>query len=238
VTEGLPPVSRETDTRSHRTAPEPPPEAAAAFGFALSQAEAFAELLCGPAVERGLLGPTEAHRIWDRHLLNCVVVGELIPEGARVDDVGSGAGLPGIVLALARPDLEVTLVEPLLRRATFLGEVVEAMKLDNVNVVRQRAEERARSAPQADVVTARAVAKLDRLGGWCLPLLREGGTLLAMKGETAAAELAASRRALEEAGGRQATVVLCGVGLLEQPTTVVRVVARTAPPRQRAGRRG
>jgi 16S rRNA (guanine527-N7)-methyltransferase len=232
VTGGLP-VSRETAVRP--TAPPPPPEAERAFGPSLPRAVEFADILCGAGVERGLLGPAEPSRIWSRHLLNCVVVQELIPQGSVVDDVGSGAGLPGIVLALARPDLTVTLVEPLLRRAGFLREVVETMKLGNVSVLRQRAEERARSAPGVDVVTARAVARLDRLATWCVPLLRPGGVLLAMKGENAAAELAAAKNAISAVGGRSPELILCGGGLVDPPTSVVRIASagRAATSRRR-----
>ena len=162
------------------------------------------------------------------------MVSELIEPGARVDDVGSGAGLPGIVLGLVRPDLEVTLVEPLLRRTTFLLEVVDELGLPNVRVVRARAEERAREVtsgvqPPADVVTARAVAPLDRLVGWCLPLLRAGGSLLALKGESARVEVDAAGAGLLAAGAARVDVLTVGHGVVDPPTTVVRVL--------RAGRR-
>jgi 16S rRNA (guanine527-N7)-methyltransferase len=175
-------------------------------------------------MERGLLGPHEASRIWDRHLLNCAVVGELLPRAARVVDIGSGAGLPGIVLACARPDLRIDLVEPMGRRVTFLEEAVAALALaGRVSVVRGRAEERAvirRVAPVA-WVTARAVAPLDRLAGWCLPLLKPGGHLLALKGRRGAQELDEHRDAIGRLGGVDQHVVLCGVDLLASPTTVI-----------------
>jgi 16S rRNA (guanine527-N7)-methyltransferase len=212
-------VSRETAS----LAPPPPPVAIEAFGAQLPSAVAFADLLCGPGIVRGLVGPGELERIWPRHLLNCVVIKDLIPAGASVDDVGSGAGLPGIVLAIARPDLDMTLVEPLLRRTTFLREVVEAMELGNVQIARERAQERARTSRNADVVTARAVASLDRLGAWCLPLLRPDGVLLAMKGESAGEDLAAALPALERAGAAEADLIQCGVGVVDPPTTVVRI---------------
>jgi 16S rRNA (guanine527-N7)-methyltransferase len=170
--------------------------------------------------------------VWDRHLLNCAVVSEVVPVGARVIDVGSGAGLPGVVLALARPDLSVVLLEPLARRATFLDEVVAALGLDRTTVVRARAEEcaprRGRRAPLApgDVVTARAVAPLDRLAAWCLPLATEGGCLLALKGGSAAAEAATHRAAVARAGGGEPTIRRCGEKLLALPTTVVEVRRR------------
>jgi 16S rRNA (guanine527-N7)-methyltransferase len=175
-------------------------------------------------VERGLLGPREASRVWERHLLNCAVVGELLPRAARVVDVGSGAGLPGIPLACARPDLRIDLVEPLARRVTFLEEAVAALALaPRVSVVRGRAEERTvvrRVAPVA-WVTARAVAPLDRLAAWCLPLLEPGGRLLALKGRRAAQELNEHRDVIGRLGAVDQHVVLCGVDLLASPSTVV-----------------
>jgi 16S rRNA (guanine527-N7)-methyltransferase len=220
-------------------APAPPASARAVFGPALGAAKRYADLLATTGVERGLIGPREVPRLWSRHLLNCAVVAELIPSGAAVDDIGSGAGLPGIVLALIRPDLEVTLVEPLLRRATFLGEAVAELGLSHVTVVRSRAEERAAAAdvPRADVVTARAVAPLDRLSGWCLPLLRRGGTLLALKGATATDELAAAADAIRRNGGSAGRVVTVGAGLVDPPTTVV-VVERAAAAARAHGRAG
>jgi 16S rRNA (guanine527-N7)-methyltransferase len=225
-------VSRETG------APAPPAAARVLFGDRLGIAAAYAALLAGPGVERGVLGPREVPRLWDRHLLNCAVVADLIDQGAAVDDVGSGAGMPGIVLALLRPDLRVTLVEPLLRRTNFLHDVLDELGLDAVAVDRARASDRARtSGGRADVVTARAVAPLDRLLGWCLPLLRPGGVLLAMKGVTAHRELDAAGPVLERLGGT-AEVVEVGVGIVDPPTSVVRVWAgahaRTNP---RAARR-
>ena len=186
----------------------------------------YAELLATDGVVRGLIGPREVARLWSRHLANCAVLEELVPAGSLVADVGSGAGLPGLPLALVRPDLRVVLVEPLLRRATFLGEAVTALGLDDrVEVVRGRAEEQSLAV---DVVTARAVAPLDRLAGWTLPLARVGGILLALKGDGAADEVAASAAALERLGGGQIEVLTCGAGVVEPPTTVVKVVRLTA----------
>ena len=201
---------------------------ATVFGSALPRAEAYAELLATDGTVRGLIGPREVPRLWDRHLLNSVALTGLIPAGARVVDVGSGAGLPGIPLALARPDLAVTLLEPLARRVAFLDECVSRLELENVTVVRGRAEEGPvrRSLGGADVVTARAVAPLEKLAGWCLPLLRPGGRLLAVKGATAADELAASGLA---------DAVLTEVG--DPPATVV-VVTRGTVPASARGRRG
>jgi len=218
--------------------PAPPPAAAAVFGAALDRAVAYAQILATDGTLRGLLGPREVPRLWDRHLLNSAVVAELLPPGARVVDAGSGAGLPGIPLALARPDLAVTLLEPLARRHAFLAECVERLGLPTVTVVRGRAEEdpARRSLAGADAVTARAVAPLDRLAGWCLPLLRRGGRLLAIKGETAAAELAAARPALTRAGAITAEVVQCGAGTVDPPTTVVVVTRGTVRAVARGGR--
>lgn len=205
------------------------------FGDRLGLAESYAEVLSGTAVEWGLIGPHEVGRLWERHLLNCAVVSELIPEGASVVDVGSGAGLPGVVLAIVRPDLRITLVEPLLRRANFLSHTVEELGLD-VRVVRGRAEDRAVVAEigGADIVTARAVAPLSKLMGWCLPIAVVGGSVLALKGESAAVELDRDRTAVVHAGGGELEVVECGVGVVDVPTRVVKAVRQ--PPRRRKGR--
>ena len=229
---------------SDHRGPAPPPELASAaahcFGDRIDLAVEFARLLTTDGVVRGLIGPREAPRIWARHLLNCAVVADLIEPDARVADVGSGAGLPGIVLAVARSDLSVVLIEPLARRSAFLSEVVESLGLTNTEVVRARAEDcvRTRFDP-ADVVTARAVAPLDRLALWCLPLCIEGGRVLALKGESAIEEVDAHRPAVLRAGGGDPIVRLCGEGLLDPPTTVVEIprVARTTTARSDTGRR-
>jgi 16S rRNA (guanine527-N7)-methyltransferase len=203
------------------------PAARSLFGDRLGLAEAYAELLASDGVIRGLIGPREAPRMWDRHLLNCAVVAELIPSGAVVADVGSGAGLPGIVLAVARPDLSVVLVEPLARRTAFLIEAVSALGLDDqVEVLRARAEDAADGMPTgpADIVTARAVAPLDRLAGWCLPLVAVGGRLLALKGASAADEVAEHHEAVRRLGGGVPEIRMCGTGVIEPPTTVVEIV--------------
>ncbi|MCU7729818.1 16S rRNA (guanine(527)-N(7))-methyltransferase RsmG [Actinoplanes sp. KI2] len=200
--------------------------AARVFGERRELAVAYARLLVTDGVVRGLIGPREAPRIWERHLVNCAVVGEMIPIGASVVDVGSGAGLPGIVLAVARPDLSITLVEPLARRTAFLSEAVIALGLEStVTVVRGRAEDVVDGTPAgADVVTARAVAPLDRLAGWCLPLARTGGRLLALKGSSAAEEVEAHRAVIADLGGGSPVIQLCGSGLIDPPTTVVEIV--------------
>ena len=204
------------------------------FGDRSPLARRFAEHLVTSGVERGLLGPREAPRVWDRHVLNCAVVAELVPDGARVVDVGSGAGLPGIPLALARPDLQIVLVEPLARRVEWLREVIADLGLA-VEVERGRAEEAVvrRRWEGADVVTARAVAPLSRLAGWSLPLLRTGGT--AARGEGGQRRRPRSngtrRRCAGSAAGRP-RIERCGVGVVDPPSTVV-VVERVAPGRGR-----
>ncbi len=215
----------------HPGAPAPPPVAAELFGTRLDLARGYADLLVGPGVERGLLGPREIERIWERHILNSVVVSELIGTGAQVVDIGSGAGLPGLPLAIARPDLTVTLVEPLLRRADFLAEAVEALGLP-VHVVRGRAEEAAvrSQCASADSVVSRAVADLEKLARWGLPLLRPGGRMLAIKGERAAAEVTEYRRQMAALGATAVEVVRCGVGRLDAPTTVVAATRGERPP--------
>lgn len=206
---------------------DPGAAAASVFGPRLDVAVRYAELLRGPGVVRGLIGPREADRLWDRHLLNCAVLGEVVPSGSSVLDVGSGAGLPGLPLAIARPDLTVTLLEPMARRIAFLHETVAGLGLTGVRVVRGRAEDGAvrRTLGRFPVVTARAVAPLGRLAGWCLPLLAPGGQLLALKGSSAEAELAAAGGELQ-AADVQASVLRCGLGVLPTPTTVVRLFPR------------
>ncbi len=194
----------------------------------------YADLLAGPGTERGLIGPREIPRIWDRHILNCAVVADpalgLIPAESVVADVGSGAGLPGLVWALVRPDIKVILVEPLLRRATFLTEAVAELGVaDRVVVVRARAEDLPGRADWAgaDIVTARAVASMDKLVGWTLPLARSGGTLVALKGASAQEEVDAAGPAMAAAGVVEVEVRTVGAGVVNPLTTVV--VARTSP---------
>ncbi|OBB58583.1 16S rRNA (guanine(527)-N(7))-methyltransferase [Mycobacterium sp. 852013-51886_SCH5428379] len=219
-----------------------PAAAAALFNEQLERAERYADFLCTAGVERGLIGPRETDRIWDRHILNSAAVAELVMPGERVVDIGSGAGLPGIPLALARPDVEVLLVEPLLRRSEFLTEIVDALGIE-VRVIRGRAEDPPvrEALGEVDVVTSRAVASLDKLSRWSLPLLKPGGRMLALKGERADAEVDEHRRAMERAGAEDVRVVRCGADYLSPPATVV-VARRRTPARgsgrsQRAGRR-
>lgn len=217
--------------------PGPRGEAAAAvFGPRVDIARSYAELLAGPGVERGLLGPRELGRLWDRHLLNSAVVGELIAPGERVIDIGSGAGLPGIPLAIARPDLEVVLLEPMLRRSEFLLEAVAELGLA-VEVVRGRAEEpwvRERFGAR-DVAVSRAVAPLDKLTKWSMPLLRVDGRMVAIKGERAPEEVEAHRRVMAASGALDVRVVTCGGNYLHPPSTVV-LARRGKRPRQGPGR--
>jgi 16S rRNA (guanine527-N7)-methyltransferase len=200
--------------------PAAPEGAAAVFGERMPLAVRFAEILSDTGVSHGLIGPREVPRLWERHLLNCAVVADAFPQGARLVDVGSGAGLPGVALAIVRPDLEVHLVEPMLRRTDWLSSVVAELGLDTVTVHRGRAEELV-GAVSAPFVTARAVARLDKLARWCVPLLEPGGTLVAMKGRSAAEELAADRPALVRLGLVDAVVSEHGRDLLEEPVLTV-----------------
>jgi len=206
--------------------PAPPDAARELFGSKLPEAKTYAELLAGPAVERGLIGPGEVARIWDRHLINSGLVAGLVPhprqgaEPIELADLGSGAGLPGIVLAMLRPDIAVLLVEPMARRTAFLAECAEELNLGNVRIRRGRAEDLAGQI-QADVVTARAVARLDRLALLADGLARPGGLVLAVKGASAGAELDQARPLLRRMGATDVELVRVGTGVVEQPTTVV-----------------
>nr|WP_299036803.1 16S rRNA (guanine(527)-N(7))-methyltransferase RsmG [uncultured Pseudokineococcus sp.] len=211
------------------------------LGPGLAQARLLVRELAGEGVVRGVIGPREVPRLWTRHVLNCAVVAELVPEGAVVLDVGSGAGLPGLVLAMARPDLELVLVDSALRRVRWLEHAVAAVDEASVGpplrvrVVRARAEELA-GHETADVVTSRAVAPLDRLARWCAPLVSPGGQLLAIKGGSAAAEVEEHAEALRRVGLLEPEVLSCGVGMLDEATTVVR--ARVGHRSAQARRRG
>ncbi|MCG7277947.1 16S rRNA (guanine(527)-N(7))-methyltransferase RsmG [Corynebacterium imitans] len=194
------------------------------FGDRVELAQAYHDSLATVAAERGFIGPKEVDRLWERHILNCAVAAEAFDEGASVADVGSGAGLPGIPLAIARPDLQLTLIEPLLKRSTYLKEVKEQLGLDNVTVVRGRAEEQKRG--QFDAVTSRAVAPLGKLAGWSLPLVRHGGAMVAMKGASVSEELERDEAQIRKAGGVDAEIFQVGEGLLAQPTTLIRIVRK------------
>ncbi|MEY8209771.1 16S rRNA (guanine(527)-N(7))-methyltransferase RsmG [Corynebacterium sp. MNWGS58] len=191
------------------------------FGLRQDLATAYHESLATDATTRGFIGPRETPRLWDRHIYNCAVIGEAIPEGARVIDIGSGAGLPGIPLAIAREDLQVTLLEPLLKRSTYLAEVVDKLALDNVTVVRERAENLGKDAA-FDVVTSRAVAPLAKLARWSLPLCRPGGMMLAMKGASASEEIERDKAAIKRAKGGVPEIITVGAEL-DEPTTLIRV---------------
>ncbi len=205
--------------------PSAPDVAQRVFLDALPTAVTYAELLATEGIVRGLIGPREVPRLWDRHLLNCAVVTDAVEQGASVCDIGSGAGLPGLVMALRRPDLHLTLVEPLLRRTTFLEEAIDALGLDNVVVRRGRAEEIHGSA-QFDVVTSRAVAPLDRLSRWSLPLVRSGGSFLAMKGSAAEGEIATAAKVITKERGQVVGVIELGAGFLDPLVRVVRIRKR------------
>lgn len=238
-------VSRETGARSQADpsqAPSAPDEARRVFRLErLELAERYADWLADAGVVRGLIGPREVPRLWQRHLLNCAVLGEALPEGSTVADIGSGAGLPGLVLAIARPDLSLTLVEPLLRRTIFLEEVAVDLGLDNVAVVRGRADA-LHGRRTFDVVTSRAVAPLGRLLGWSMPLVAPDGAMVAMKGGSAAEEIEAARPVLRELGCAEPEIRLVGADTVAEPTSIVRVAwddpARVSLPSARRGAAG
>ena len=221
-TSALPPQDRK------RMAPASPAGAAQVFGDRLILAEQFAAILADSGVSHGLIGPREVPRVWERHVLNCAVIHPAIPTGQMVIDVGSGAGLPGLALAIARPDLELHLIEPMLRRTSWLTMAVAELGLTNVRVHRGRAEQ-FWGTLRAPVVTARAVARLGELAGWCLPLLLPGGCMLALKGSSVMEELDASRAALRRLGVVDAVVERFGAGLVDPETTVLRVVLGDVP---------
>ena len=201
-----------------------PHSASIVFGSALPVAMRFAGILATRGVEQGLIGPREVPRLWDRHLLNCAVVAELIDgRCGTLVDIGSGAGLPGLALAMVLPDVAVTLLEPMERRCRFLEECVTDLGLANATVLRARAED---AGVKADVATARAVAPLPRLAELAVGVVRPGGMVLAMKGRTAARELADARPVLRRIGARGAEVVRAGQGKVVPATTVVRFFAR------------
>jgi len=204
----------------------PPAAAEAVFGAALPLAVRYADLLAGPGVERGLIGPREVDRLWDRHLLNCAVLAPLLPASGIVLDLGSGAGLPGIVLALLRPDLPVILVDATRRRIEFLDEVIGELRLERVSTRWTRAEQ-LNGQIHVETVVARAVAPLEKLIPWSVPLLTRTGQLLALKGERAEQELKAAKPLL----GRLALtgeLLPCGDGELAESTMVVRVRRKAA----------
>lgn len=216
-----------------------PPGAAEVFGTGIDLARRYVRSLASEGVVRGLIGPREPGRIWSRHVMNSAVIDALVESHARVVDIGTGAGLPGIPLALARPDCRVDLVEPLERRCRYLREIVEELDLANCRVMHGRAEGVVDQCRDADVVTSRAVASLDRLARWSAPLLRPGGLMLAMKGDAASEELAEHRRALLAAGLVSAEVTTVGAGIVEPVVRVVcarRELTNRRLPRRSGGR--
>lgn len=210
-------VSRETDPLG--TAPE----VVAWFGSAYEQVAAFHQKLVEEGVLRGLIGPRELPRLWDRHLINSGALAQFLPAKGTVLDVGSGGGFPGIVIAAQLPHLQVTLLEPMERRITWLNEVVAELGLSNVEVLRGRAEE-LHGKRTFDAVTARAVAPMDKLSRWTLPLVKSGGALYAMKGERASSELEEAKYVIKALGG-DAGEVLAGHTIAQIPVTnIVKVV--------------
>lgn len=216
----------------------PPDAAATLFRDRLPRAQLYAAILAGAGVERGLIGPREVDRLWNRHILNSAAVSEFIDHDCWVADIGSGAGLPGIPLALARPDVHVTLIEPLLRRSEFLSEVVEELGVE-VTVIRGRAEDPAvrKQVGETDVVVSRAVASLDKLTRWSMPLLHIDGHMLAMKGERAEEEIRDHRRVMAPLGAVDVRVMRCGANYLNPPATVVVARREKAVAQRPAGRR-
>lgn len=212
-----------SSVEGERVAPPPPPGAVEVFGVRLALAERFTAILTDSGVTHGLIGPREVPRLWERHVLNCAVIHPAIAADQRVIDVGSGAGLPGLALAIARPDLDLHLVEPMLRRTNWLSMVIADLGLTNITVHRGRAEE-FHGILSAPVVTARAVARLSELAMWCLPLLLPGGSLLAIKGATVAEEVQTDRAVLRRLGAINEVIERFGSGLVDQETTVLRVV--------------
>jgi 16S rRNA (guanine527-N7)-methyltransferase len=209
-------------------APPPPSAAAEVFGDRLALAEQFTAILADSGVSHGLIGPREVPRLWERHVLNCAVIHPAIDAGQMVIDVGSGAGLPGIALAIARPDLELHLIEPMLRRTNWLTMAAEELGLMNVSVHRGRAEQ-FWGILRAPVVTARAVARLSELATWCLPLLTPGGSLLAIKGMSVAEEVETDRAAMRRLGAIDEVIESFGSGIVDPETTVLRVVVGDRP---------
>ena len=199
---------------------EAEPEAAAAiFGSQIKLARAYAQKLANDSDELGLLGPRELDKIWSRHILNSAVVAELVKPGELVADVGSGAGLPGIPMAIAAPDTDFVLIEPMDRRASWLQEVVDELELENVEVVRARAEEV--EGGQFEVVTARAVAALDKLLRLCVPLLKPGGRVIALKGSKAPEEILEAKKLKAKLKIESFEILVCGEKFLAEPTSVV-----------------
>ena len=233
MTDSTPPPATADDVL---VAPPAPPASAAVFGERAPLADQFAAILADTGVSHGLIGPREVPILWDRHILNCAVAHEAFPVGAEVVDVGSGAGLPGLALAIARPDLHLHLVEPMLRRTTWLSDAVAALELTNCTVHRGRAEE-FHGVLSVSWATARAVARIDKLARWTFPLLADGGTLVALKGSSAQDELDATSATLRKLGMVSSAVRTYGEGLVEVPTVTVQLGVRSRPPAKAQRRR-
>ncbi len=201
-----------------------PAVAAEVFGDRLDLARRFTAALGEYGEERGLIGPLEPPRLWSRHVLNSAIIAPLFPAG-RVGDVGSGAGLPGLVLAIARPDVQWVLIEPMERRVAWLNEQVNALELDNVEVVRARSEDW-KGGPVLDAVTARAVSALRTLVPLTAPLVRDGGELILLKGASAANEIDAAEKQLRKFRVTNARVEVVGEGVLDEPSRVIRATVR------------
>lgn len=197
-----------------------PPLAATLFGDRIVLARRFAADLAERGVELGLIGPLELPRLWTRHILNSVLLAPLLRPG-RVGDIGSGAGLPGLVLAIARPEVTFVLIEPMERRVEWLREQVALLGLTNVDVVRARAEE-ATITPPLDQVTARAVSALSKLIPIAAPLVRSGGELLFLKGASVAAEVEAAAKAIRKAHLVDVEILVVGEDLGTEATRVFR----------------
>lgn len=192
------------------------------YGEQTQLAERFVEHLVTTGIEWGLLGPREVPIMWERHVLNCAVVQELLPRGGVVADVGSGAGLPGLALAIARPDVQFVLIEPLERRVDWLNIVIEDLGLENVDVIRARSEQ-VFDTVDVDIVTARAVSAMKSLVPMTVPLLHGQGELLAIKGKSATSEIEKAEKVLRKFKTTKAEVLTIGDELLEVPTTVARL---------------
>lgn len=197
-----------------------PAIAASLFGDRIELARQFTADLAREGETRGLIGPLEPPRLWSRHVVNSALVAPLLRSG-RVGDVGSGAGLPGLVLAIARPDVALVLIEPMERRVDWLTEEADALGLDNVEVVRARAEDAQLGEP-LDQVTARAVSALSKLLPLTAPLLRPGGEFIVMKGARVDEEIAAAQKVIRKLGLQNVTVELLGEGVVPDPTRVFR----------------
>jgi 16S rRNA (guanine527-N7)-methyltransferase len=197
-----------------------PESAKAIFGPQIDRARAFAQKLANDSDDLGLLGPRELDKLWSRHILNSAVVSETVQPGDHVADVGSGAGLPGIPMAIAMPEAHFVLIEPMERRSNWMLEVIEELGLTNAEVRRARAEEV--TDLKFDIVTARAVAALDKLLRLCVPLLKPGGSLVALKGSKASEEIEAAKKLEKKLGIASFEIQICGEKFLAEPTSVVK----------------